>query len=151
MDRDERICQEGGLNLSNLFPTYARWEVEPEKAEGSYLFDKSGKRYLDFTSGIGVCNLGHRPAAVQKSINEQLNKFWHVSNLFIQDQQENAAKALSEAAGMDLVFFANSGAEANEAAIKLARKASGREKSLLFSNPSTGGPSPLWLQQARIK
>lgn len=138
MDRDERICQEGGLNLSNLFPTYARWEVEPEQAEGSYLFDKSGKRYLDFTSGIGVCNLGHRPAAVQKSINEQLNKFWHVSNLFIQDQQENAAKALSEAAGMDLVFFANSGAEANEAAIKLARKASGREKIITFQQSFHG-------------
>jgi acetylornithine/N-succinyldiaminopimelate aminotransferase len=138
MDRDEHICQEGGLNLSNLFPTYARWEVEPEKAEGSYLFDKKGKRYLDFTSGIGVCNLGHRPEAVKKSINEQLNKFWHVSNLFIQDQQETAAKALSEAAGMDLVFFSNSGAEANEAAIKLARKATGREKIITFQQSFHG-------------
>ncbi|KAF0816884.1 MULTISPECIES: acetylornithine transaminase [unclassified Cytobacillus] len=124
--------------MSNLFPTYARWEVEPEKAEGSYLYDKNGKRYLDFTSGIGVCNLGHRPEAVQKSINEQLNKFWHVSNLFIQDQQETAAKALSEAAGMDLVFFSNSGAEANEAAIKLARKATGREKIITFQQSFHG-------------
>ena len=138
MERYEYICQEGGLNLSNLFPTYARWEVEPEKAEGSYLFDKNKKRYLDFTSGIGVCNLGHRPAAVQRSINEQLNKFWHVSNLFIQDQQEAAANTLSEAAGMDLVFFANSGAEANEAAIKLAKKASGRKKIITFQQSFHG-------------
>ncbi|KON89452.1 acetylornithine aminotransferase [Sporosarcina globispora] len=124
--------------MSNLFPTYARWELEPENAEGSYLFDKNGKRYLDFTSGIGVCNLGHRPAAVQKSINEQLNKFWHVSNLFMQEQQEAAAKYLSEAAGMDLVFFANSGAEANEAAIKLARKAAGRQKIITFQQSFHG-------------
>ncbi|MDA6341772.1 aminotransferase class III-fold pyridoxal phosphate-dependent enzyme, partial [Escherichia coli] len=70
--------------------------------------------------------------------NEQLNKFWHVSNLYIQDQQEAAAKTLSEAAGMDLVFFANSGAEANEAAIKLARKASGRKKIITFQQSFHG-------------
>ncbi|CAM3772590.1 acetylornithine transaminase [Cytobacillus oceanisediminis] len=118
--------------MSYLFPTYSRWEVEPESAEGSILIDKDGKRYLDFTSGIGVCNLGHRPPAVQEAISTQLNKFWHVSNLFIQEQQEIAAKHLSQAAGMDLVFFANSGAEANEAAIKLARKATGRQKIITF-------------------
>jgi acetylornithine aminotransferase len=118
--------------MSYLFPTYGRWEVEPESAEGSILIDKDGKRYLDFTSGIGVCNLGHRPPPVQEAISVQLNKFWHVSNLFIQGQQEIAAKHLSQAAGMDLVFFANSGAEANEAAIKLARKATGRQKIITF-------------------
>jgi acetylornithine aminotransferase len=118
--------------MSYLFPTYGRWEVEPESAEGSILIDKDGKRYLDFTSGIGVCNLGHRPPPVQEAISAQLNKFWHVSNLFIQGQQEIAAKHLSQAAGMDLVFFANSGAEANEAAIKLARKATGRQKIITF-------------------
>jgi acetylornithine aminotransferase len=106
--------------------------VEPESADGSFLIDKDGKRYLDFTSGIGVCNLGHCPPAVQEAISAQLNKFWHVSNLFIQGQQEIAAKHLSQAAGMDLVFFANSGAEANEAAIKLARKATGRQKIITF-------------------
>ncbi|PWW27705.1 acetylornithine aminotransferase [Cytobacillus oceanisediminis] len=118
--------------MSYLFPTYGRWEVEPESADGSFLIDKDGKRYLDFTSGIGVCNLGHCPPAVQEAISAQLNKFWHVSNLFIQGQQEIAAKHLSQAAGMDLVFFANSGAEANEAAIKLARKATGRQKIITF-------------------
>ncbi|MBT2689024.1 acetylornithine transaminase [Bacillus sp. ISL-47] len=124
--------------MSYLFPTYGRWEVEPESAEGSYLIDKTGKRYLDFTSGIGVCNLGHRPPAVQEAISTQLNKFWHVSNLFVQEKQEIAAKYLSEASGMDYVFFANSGAEANEAAIKLARKATGRQKLITFQQSFHG-------------
>ncbi|GLB58885.1 acetylornithine transaminase [Cytobacillus sp. NCCP-133] len=124
--------------MSFLFPTYARWEVEPEAAEGSILIDKNGKHYLDFTSGIGVCNLGHRPAAVQEAVSTQLNKFWHVSNLFVQEQQEIAAKHLSEAAGMGPVFFANSGAEANEAAIKLARKATGRQKIISFQQSFHG-------------
>ncbi len=124
--------------MSFLFPTYSRWEVEPEAAEGSILIDKNGKRFLDFTSGIGVCNLGHRPAEVQEAIGTQLTKFWHVSNLFVQKQQEVAAKHLTEAAGMDLVFFANSGAEANEAAIKLARKATGRQKIITFQQSFHG-------------
>ncbi|MBB6443531.1 acetylornithine transaminase [Bacillus benzoevorans] len=118
--------------MSNLFPTYARWEVEPERAEGSYLYGKDGKKYLDFTSGIGVCNLGHRPAAVEEAVQAQLKKFWHVSNLFPVGIQETAAEKLAKAAGLDLVFFANSGAEANEAAIKLARKATGRKKIITF-------------------
>lgn len=118
--------------MTNLFPTYARWEVEPEWAEGSFLYGKDGKKYLDFTSGIGVCNLGHRPAAVEEAVQTQLKKFWHVSNLFPVGIQEIAAEKLAKAAGMDLVFFANSGAEANEAAIKLARKATGRKKIITF-------------------
>ena len=118
--------------MSNLFPTYSRWEVEPEWAEGSFLYGKDGKKYLDFTSGIGVNNLGHRPKAVQEAVQDQLNKFWHVSNLFPVEIQEVAAGKLAQAAGMDLVFFANSGAEANEAAIKLSRKATGRKKIITF-------------------
>lgn len=124
--------------MSYLFPTYARWEVEPETAEGSIMIGKDGKRYLDFTSGIGVCSLGHRPKNVQDAISKQLDKFWHVSNLFIQSEQETAAKLLTEGAGMDLVFFANSGAEANEGAIKLARKATGRDKIITFVNSFHG-------------
>ncbi|MGN7398430.1 acetylornithine transaminase [Cytobacillus praedii] len=124
--------------MSYLFPTYSRWEVEPDQAGGSVIIDKDGKRYLDFTSGIGVCNLGHRPASVQEAITSQLNRFWHVSNLFIQEEQENAAKRLADSAKMDCVFFANSGAEANEAAIKLARKATGRKKIITFENSFHG-------------
>ncbi|WP_102271840.1 acetylornithine transaminase [Cytobacillus massiliigabonensis] len=124
--------------MSYLFPTYSRWEVEPEHAEGSIIIDKHGKRYLDFTSGIGVCNLGHRPVSVQEAITSQLSRYWHVSNLFIQEEQENAARRLAESAEMDCVFFANSGAEANEAAIKLARKATGKKKIITFENSFHG-------------
>ncbi|MBT2678187.1 acetylornithine transaminase [Bacillus sp. ISL-35] len=118
--------------MSHLFPTYQRWEIEPEKASGSVIHGKDGREYLDFTSGIGVCNLGHRPEAVEHAIKEQLELFWHVSNLFPQSIQEEAARKLVKASGLDCVFFANSGAEANEAAIKLARKATGRKKIITF-------------------
>lgn len=118
--------------MSYLFPTYQRWEIEPEKAAGAVIYGKDGTEYLDFTSGIGVCNLGHRPEAVETAVKNQLESFWHVSNLFPQSIQEEAAEKLAEAADLDCVFFANSGAEANEAAIKLARKATGRTKIISF-------------------
>ncbi|PAE20641.1 aspartate aminotransferase family protein [Bacillus sp. 7504-2] len=124
--------------MSYLFPTYARWDVEPVDAAGSYLTDSEGKQYLDFTSGIGVCNLGHRPRVVKEAIEHQLNRFWHVSNLFASGEQEKAAKKLATAAEMDAVFFANSGAEANEAAIKLARKATGKTKIITFNKSFHG-------------
>lgn len=124
--------------MSHLFPTYSRWEIEPVFAEGSKLMAADGKEYLDFTSGIGVCNLGHRPKAVEEAIEKQLKKFWHVSNLFNIKEQETAAEKLAEAAGMDLVFFANSGAEANEGAIKLARKYTGKHKIITFEKSFHG-------------
>jgi acetylornithine/N-succinyldiaminopimelate aminotransferase len=118
--------------MSYLFPTYQRWEIEPESAAGAWIYGKDGNEYLDFTSGIGVCNIGHRPKAVETAVKKQLESFWHVSNLFPQSIQEEAAEKLAEAADLDCVFFANSGAEANEAAIKLARKATGRTKIISF-------------------
>ncbi|MBT2642681.1 acetylornithine transaminase [Bacillus sp. ISL-41] len=118
--------------MSHLFPTYQRWEIQPVKAAGTILYGTDGQQYLDFTSGIGVCNLGHRPEAVEHAVKEQLDLFWHVSNLFPQPIQEEAANKLAESSGLDCVFFANSGAEANEAAIKLARKATGRTKIITF-------------------
>ncbi|WP_379969208.1 acetylornithine transaminase [Ectobacillus sp. sgz5001026] len=124
--------------MNHLFATYARWEVEPKTAYGSTITDKNGKKYLDFTSGIGVCNLGHRPKNVEEAVFKQLSQYWHVSNLFQSGNQEIAAKMLAEAAGMDRVFFANSGAEANEAAIKLARKATGKTKIITFKNSFHG-------------
>ncbi|MFJ5759242.1 acetylornithine transaminase [Neobacillus sp. NPDC093182] len=124
--------------MSHLFPTYARWEIEPESASGSTMIDKNGKTFLDFTSGIGVCNLGHCPKNVEEAVLKQLKQFWHVSNLFQSENQEAAAKTLAEAAGLDRVFFANSGAEANEAAIKLARKATGKTKIITFKNSFHG-------------
>ncbi len=124
--------------MSHLFQTYARWDIEPVSASGSTITDKNGKRYLDFTSGIGVCNLGHRPEQVEDSVRNQLNQFWHVSNLFQSGNQEKAAKMLAKAARLDRVFFSNSGAEANEAAIKLARKATGKSKIITFNNSFHG-------------
>ncbi|KKB40023.1 acetylornithine transaminase [Bacillus thermotolerans] len=124
--------------MSYLFPTYARWDVTPSSAKGAWLTDKNGKKYLDFTTGIGVCNLGHAPEQVKDAVEQQLEKFWHTSNLFQIELQEEVAKQLTEASGLDLVFFANSGAEANEAAIKLARKATGRTKIVTFTNSFHG-------------
>ncbi|MFE4426939.1 acetylornithine transaminase [Peribacillus butanolivorans] len=114
--------------MSSLFPTYARWNIEPETANGMKLISTTGKEYLDFTSGIGVLNLGHSHEKVKKAVAEQLNKYWHVSNMFQSSLQERTAKMLADASGLGQVFFANSGAEANEAAIKLARKATGKSK-----------------------
>jgi acetylornithine/N-succinyldiaminopimelate aminotransferase len=114
--------------MSSLFPTYARWNIEPETTIGTKLISTTGKEYLDFTSGIGVLNLGHCHEKVKTAVTEQLNKYWHVSNMFQSSVQEKTAKMLADASGLGKVFFANSGAEANEAAIKLARKATGKSK-----------------------
>lgn len=118
--------------MSYLFPTYARLDIEIEKADGSYVYDKEGKRYLDFISGIAVCNLGHRPKKVMEAVKEQLDNVWHVSNLFPISLQEKVAEKLVNHSMGDAVFFANSGAEANEAAIKLARKYTGKHKIMTF-------------------
>ncbi|PLT30397.1 acetylornithine transaminase [Peribacillus deserti] len=114
--------------MSHLFQTYARWNIEPIQGKGSYLTDQSGKVYLDFTSGIGVLNFGHCHPAITESVKEQLDKFWHTSNLFSLPVQEETAAMIADLSGLDRVFFSNSGAEANEAAIKLARKATGKSK-----------------------
>ena len=114
--------------MSSLFPTYARWEIEPEYAKGSWLTSTDGKKYLDFTSGIAVLNLGHCNEKVKHAVSKQLDKYWHVSNMFENSAGERTAKALTDVTGLGRVFFANSGAEANEGAIKLARKATGRSK-----------------------
>lgn len=121
----------GVVNMS-LFPTYNRYDLAVQSAEGTIVEDIDGKKYLDFTSGIGVCNLGHRHPTVQKSIENQLNQYWHVSNLYQQPIQQEVAKMITENSPGDAVFFCNSGAEANEAAIKLARKATGKEKIITF-------------------
>jgi acetylornithine/N-succinyldiaminopimelate aminotransferase len=118
--------------MEALFPTYQRWNITVAFAEGSYITDIDGKKYLDFVSGIAVCNLGHRHPKVQQAVEEQLQKFWHVSNLFQIDLQEQVAKKLIQHCDGEAVFFCNSGAEANEAAIKLARKHTGKTKIISF-------------------
>ncbi|MFZ4699766.1 MAG: aspartate aminotransferase family protein [Candidatus Methylumidiphilus sp.] len=107
---------------SHIMPTYARLPVCFERGEGAWLWDIGGKRHLDALSGIAVCNLGHAHPAVTAAIALQAGKLVHTSNLYRVGLQETLADALASASGMDNVFFCNSGAEANEAAIKLARK-----------------------------
>jgi len=107
---------------SHVMPTYARLPVSFERGEGAWLWDSQGKRYLDAVSGISVCNLGHAHPKVTAAIVAQAGKLLHTSNLYRVANQEALADALADATGMDNAFFCNSGAEANEAAIKLARK-----------------------------
>lgn len=118
--------------MSYLFPTYARWDVTIKEAKGSWVTDVNDTKYLDFISGIAVCNLGHANEDVTNAVQEQLTKYWHMSNLFHQPIQEEVAKLLVESSDGDAVFFCNSGAEANEAAIKLARKHTGKTKIVTF-------------------
>ena len=103
-------------------PTYGRLPVTFERGEGAWLFDQNNERYLDALSGIAVCSLGHAHPAVHQAICKQSEKLLHTSNLYNIAVQEQLADRLTEKSGMDNVFFCNSGAEANEAAIKLARK-----------------------------
>ena len=107
---------------SHIMPTYSRLPVTFERGEGAWLLDENNNRYLDALSGIAVCNLGHAHPAVHKAICEQSGKLLHTSNVYKIAAQERLADKLTEKSGMDNVFFCNSGAEANEAAIKLARK-----------------------------
>lgn len=111
-----------GSTISPLMATYSRFPVTLVKGKGSYVWDEKGMKYLDFTSGIATCNLGHVPETVKAKIEEQIENLWHCSNLYnIPNQQELASILVANSCG-DQVFFCNSGAEANEAAIKLARR-----------------------------
>jgi acetylornithine/N-succinyldiaminopimelate aminotransferase len=107
---------------SHLLPTYARVDLAFERGEGPWLFTPQGDKYLDFTSGVAVNALGHAHPALVKAITDQAQKVWHVSNLYRIPEGERLAERLCEATFADLVFFQNSGAEAIECCIKVARK-----------------------------
>lgn len=102
--------------------TYNRFPISLVKGEGTYVWDADGKEYLDFVSGIAVCALGHSNSVLIKAITEQAKQLWHVSNLYYNEPQVLLAEKLVSLTGLGKVFFCNSGAEANEAAIKLVRK-----------------------------
>ena len=104
-----------------VMPTYGRLPVSFVRGEGSRLFDDTGKAYLDALTGLAVCGLGHAHPKVADAIAKQAATLMHTSNLYRIPAQERLATRLCEVAGMDNVFFCNSGAEANEAAIKIAR------------------------------
>jgi len=101
--------------------TYAPLDVTFEHGEGAYLWDTDKQQYLDALCGIAVCSLGHAHPAITKTISEQASKLLHTSNLYQIDKQQHLADQLCEISDMSRVFFSNSGAEANEAAIKIAR------------------------------
>jgi len=105
-----------------MFKTYKRFPITLVKGDGCRVWDENGKEYIDFVGGIAVCALGHSSPIVSKALYEQSRKLVHVSNLFYTQPQTELAQILVENSFADRVFFCNSGAEANEAAIKLARR-----------------------------
>ncbi|MGQ0750863.1 MAG: aspartate aminotransferase family protein [Betaproteobacteria bacterium] len=107
--------------MSHVMNTYARLPVAFERGEGAWLWDTNGRRYLDALAGIAVCGLGHSHPRLTAVLREQLGKLVHTSNLYEITLQERLADRLARISGMETVFFCNSGCEANEAAIKLAR------------------------------
>ena len=106
----------------HVMPTYTRQPLQVVRGEGEYVFDEQDQKYLDWTSGIAVCALGHCHPALVAAATEQIQTLWHISNLYLTAPQAQLAEKLTNASGFDRVFFSNSGAEANEAAIKLARR-----------------------------
>jgi len=108
--------------MSSILGTYARKSISFTKGEGCYLYTENGDKYLDFVQGIGTNILGHCHEHLVKTIQEQSKKLWHVSNLFIIEEQEKLAKRLTDNTFADFVCFQNSGTEATEASIKIARK-----------------------------
>jgi len=102
--------------------TYKRFPIVITKGKGCSLWNTEGKKYIDFVSGIAVCNLGHAHPKVSEALSKQADILLHVSNLYYTEPQIELACRLTENSFADRVFFCNSGAEANEAAIKLARK-----------------------------
>ena len=107
---------------NHIMPTYARQAITFERGEGVWLWDTQGNPYLDAIAGIAVCNLGHAHPAIAEAISKQSEKLIHTSNLYQIALQTELSDRLTSLTGMDNVFFCNSGTEANEAAIKLARK-----------------------------
>lgn len=120
-----------------MFPCYTPMNMVIKKAHGSYVFDNEGNKYVDLTSGIAVNCLGHTPEGVQKVIKKTCKNLIHVSNIFCNEYTLSLAKKLTSLTGYDKVFFVNSGAEANETALKLARRVAfddyGAEKNEIIS------------------
>jgi acetylornithine/N-succinyldiaminopimelate aminotransferase len=121
---------------SLLLPTYDRQKILFEKGRGVYLWDAEGKRYLDFLSGIGVNALGHAHPAILRTLKKQAGRIIHLSNLYFNEYQGELAKKLAEISGLDRVFFSNSGTEAWEGALKLAR--------LYARTENSNGHTPKW-------
>jgi len=127
-----------------LMPTFRRQPLLIERARGSHVWDSTGRRYLDFVSGLGVCSVGHANPAVARALADQVSRVWHVSNFYYTRPPVELAEQLSRRSFKGKVFFSNSGTEANECAVKLARlwasKTSGglRHEVITFDNAFHG-------------
>lgn len=119
METDEQIYQK---DQADYLPVFARYKIVLDHGDGVYVYDTHGKKYLDYLGGIAVNVLGHAYPALVKAVAEQAGKMIHCSNLYYTQTQADAAAKLVKLSGLGKVFFGNSGAEANEGAIKLARK-----------------------------
>ena len=132
-----RLDQIAELERRYLLPTYNRYPVAFERGKGVFLFDFEGKKYLDFVAGLGVNALGHAHPRIVKAIREQAGRAIHLSNLYYNEYQGQLAERLCQLSGLDRAFFSNSGTEAMEGAIKLARlaghKSGGAAKSQLVA------------------
>ncbi|MBQ0138435.1 MAG: acetylornithine transaminase [Kurthia sp.] len=124
--------------MTALFQNYNRRPIHLVKGQGSYVWDEQEKKYLDFTSGIAVLALGHCSPILVQAMKEQSEKLWHTSNLFTNTEQEKLAASLVKDTHLAHGFFCNSGTEANEAAIKLARKHTKKHKMITFINSFHG-------------
>ena len=126
-----------------MLPNYAPADFIPEKASGSSVWDKNNKKFIDFGGGIAVNSLGHSHPKLVSALNEQSKKLWHLSNYISNEPAINLAKQLTDLTFADKVYFSNSGSEANEAAIKMARryhheKGNGRDEIIAFNNSFHG-------------
>ncbi|WP_144512107.1 acetylornithine transaminase [Bacillus sp. FJAT-22090] len=124
--------------MSALFQNYTRRPIHLIQGKGTMVMDDKGKEYLDFTSGIAVLSLGHAHPAIVSAIQQQSEKLWHTSNLFESPEQEKLAASLVKDTHLSHAFFCNSGAEANEAAIKMARKHTGKHDIITFEKSFHG-------------
>ncbi|MDW0115992.1 acetylornithine transaminase [Sporosarcina thermotolerans] len=124
--------------MTFLFKNYSRRPIHLVSGKGTIVQDDKGKQYLDFISGIAVVSLGHAHPAIVETIKNQSEKLWHVSNLFESPEQEKLAETLTKNTRFAHAFFCNSGAEANEAAIKLARKHTGKHVIITFEQSFHG-------------
>ncbi len=120
------------MEKKHIMQTYGRFDVVITKGEGAYVYDINGKKYLDFLGGIACCSVGHGNSKVVKAISEQAKKLLNITNLYYTEAQVELASKLSKLSGLKKCFFCNSGAEANEAAVKLAKKITGKKKFIAF-------------------
>ena len=126
------------MEKEHVMQTYGRYDLVIDHGKGSYVYDKEGNKYLDFISGIACVPVGHANKEVSLAVSKQMDKLVQVSNLYYTSEQVVLASKLSKLSGLSKCFFCNSGAEANEAAVKLAKKITGKKKFIAFEESFHG-------------